>query len=246
MQRMVSADIDHTAITNHCILRRPVQAEKRPPRSAVTKGPSVVPFHHESEALPEAERNYDLALALLTLVPQDFGLREGDLAARAGPLLDDAVRRWPDDLAAREGRAHVREVQGRLPDALADTEVVLARSPSRELSLLQAARFCEAMNRPADALPYLDRALAVNPTSATARLGRARIYAGRGDWSKAAEECRVVLRLNPAHVRTRGLLIIALARGGDKIAARAEFDTLMALKPPDAERLRASFADLLR
>jgi hypothetical protein len=244
MQRTLSADIDHTAITNHRILRRPIAAAK--PGAKSSGLPRIVSFHQALGGLSVVEKNYDLALALATLPVEKYGLGPGAMMGQAKPLLEEALRRWPNDLEAREAHVYALEIEGRLPEALAETEAILAMSPEREVSLLQAAKFCENLNRINESVGYWQRALQLNPTRSQSHQHLARLYAIREEWAKAVAECLAALRFNPAHIQTRGLLVFALARGGDKVQARIEAERTLALKPPNAEELRAMFAELLR
>jgi hypothetical protein len=240
-------EVQHTVITDHHIVRRPTADKQRPlPPTARGKIP-IVPFHAASNDLPKAERDYDLAMALLTLVPPEhYGMSEQDVLAAAKPLLDQSLRRWPDDLDALERRAYVYGCLGRFPEALADTEAVLERSPDRQASLLQAARFSAELGRGEEALAHVQRALAISPSASMPHVVRAQIYHARGEFAKEANDWRAALRYNPTHVRSRFYLVAALARSGDKKEARAEFDKLMALNPPDADNMRTQLEGLLR
>jgi tetratricopeptide (TPR) repeat protein len=116
----------------------------------------------------------------------------------------------------------------------------------RETALVDAATYAEALGQAAVALAYWQRARNVNPWSSRYRFQVANLHAQRQEWDQAVEECRAVLRFNPANVETRLLLVAYHAQRGDKDRARAEFDTVLALNPPDPDRLRAWFAEKMR
>jgi len=65
----------------------------------------------------------------------------------------------------------------------------------------------------------------------------------RGDWPAALSACRAALGVDPTHLDARALLVACLIRTGNKEQARAEFATLMALKPPKQAELEQWFAE---
>jgi hypothetical protein len=246
MQRAPSADVDHTVITDHRIMRRPTRNVQAPAKHLPAGAIPIVSFHRHLGGLSELEQHYDLGQALHTLPTVKVGLSEIELVALAKPYVEEALRLWPDDVPAREAWAYTLEIDGQPAEALAQTEVVLARAPAREVSLLQAAKFSEALGLTDAALAYCRRALAINSTSYRTHLEMARLAYRRHDLAQTAVECRAVLRYNSTHVKTRTLLVAALAQSGDRAQARAEFAKIEAQKPPELEQLRAAFRDLLR
>src|SRR5207237_10545892 len=100
------------------------------------------------------------------------------------------------------------------------------------------------LNRRGGARSYGERAVAVNPWNGVYHLELAKVHARGRDWHAAAEECARALRLNPAHVTARSLLVTCYAQAGDPKRAEAEFKTLSGLSPPgQQEALRRWFAE---
>jgi tetratricopeptide (TPR) repeat protein len=96
------------------------------------------------------------------------------------------------------------------------------------------------------ALSYWRRAAAVDPWKATYRSSLAKMLAERKAWDEALPECEAWLRLDPANLDARVLLVTCLARTGDKTTARAEFAKIERLRPPNLPLLQARFSVELR
>jgi tetratricopeptide (TPR) repeat protein len=124
--------------------------------------------------------------------------------------------------------------------------MALAREPNRESALADAADFADDGGRPDDAIAYWRRAIAISPWQAEyhGRLGYALFQAG--DWREAATKCRAALRLSPADLRARELLIRCELRLKDHEAALKEFQTLLEYDPPNRDELIRRFATLSR
>jgi hypothetical protein len=54
------------------------------------------------------------------------------------------------------------------------------------------------------------------------------------------------VRIDPTNADARVVLVACLIGSGDREQARAEFETLMALRPPNADELRRWFAGRMR
>ena len=66
------------------------------------------------------------------------------------------------------------------------------------------------------------------------------------DWREAAKESRAALRLNPADLKARELLIRCELRLKDHEAALKEFQTLLEFDPPNRDELIRRFTSLSR
>jgi tetratricopeptide (TPR) repeat protein len=66
------------------------------------------------------------------------------------------------------------------------------------------------------------------------------------DWRAAADVCREALRLNPANVQVRKLLVRIYLRLGEPESARRELDALLGLDPLERDDLLRWFAPLAR
>jgi predicted CXXCH cytochrome family protein len=246
MPRLPTADIAHTAVTEHRILRR-AEGPARPFESRLLR-PGEVPlvhFHRDLADPHDPEFGRDVGLAVADLVREASPVRR-QLAETALPYLDAAVRRGPEDVPAWEARGEVLAVAGRTADALASCERALALAPGREQSLADAATFAAALGRRSAAIAYWQRAVAVNPWATLPRFQLARLWAEGKEWDKAVPECREVLKVDPTYVEARMLLVTYHLDRGDRAQARAEFDTVLALHPADPEKLRRWYAEQTR
>ena len=96
------------------------------------------------------------------------------------------------------------------------------------------ARLCRDAPWP-DSFDDWQRLLAVNPWQAHYHVDYGRLLLRRRQWTAAADAGRSALRINPAHVRARQILIEALLRAGERDQAQREFEALLAVTPPERE-----------
>jgi tetratricopeptide (TPR) repeat protein len=245
MPRYPAADIAHAAGTDHRILRRPGgKASSTEPAGRVAAGPppAVVPFYREHLDPHDPEAARDLAVALVQMTfnrkINEFAYPEAPL-----PLLDQAVRRDPDDVDAGEARAGLLMLQWRFPEALAAFEAVLARSPRRERSLVQAATVAQKMRRRETARRYWERAAEVNPWRSEYRESLALLLTEEKDWEGGRRQCEAWLRLDPASLEARTLWVKCLASTGRLEEARRELARLERLHAPAVAELRRWLAE---
>jgi tetratricopeptide (TPR) repeat protein len=243
MPRNDSSDIAHHAVTDHRIPRQPDShpAGARPHQLDYGENPLAY-FHQDLQDPHDADVTRDMGLALIELARQ-YGPRAAPLGPLALPLLEGAVHRTPDDVAAWEARGYALWMLGRGSEAQEAFEAALARAPKREKSLRDAGLLAEVLQQPERALAYWRRAVVVNPWLGFYRYQLARLLAERRDWSEALAECRTILDLNPASKETRMLRIRCLLGLGEKEKARAELATLLALQPHDPDALRRWFEE---
>jgi Flp pilus assembly protein TadD len=239
MPRSEHTDIRHAATTNHRILRQHDVAKRfptvleEPPRAER----SLVLFHRER--LNEPERNAadrDLGVALCRDGPGS--------AAVALPLLEKALAARPDDLAAREAKGYALVQLGRYAEGQASFQAALDREPGRESAWLGAADAAARAGRPDDAIASLRRAIAINPTRWAYHADLASLLFRGRDWTAAAAAGREAIRLSPADLATRKLLVRTYLRMGDSQTANRELRTLLAFDPPDRDSLIQWFSSL--
>ncbi|MFL5340177.1 MAG: tetratricopeptide repeat protein [Gemmataceae bacterium] len=226
-----STEVQHAAVTDHRILRRPlVSAGVPPPRP--TAGPGdLVPFQTGWPAA-DVERNLGLAqMAMLDHDPPAAAARR--YAEAALPRLEAALARDPHDWPALEEKAVALWVLGRTEDALTLFEMVLDAKPESELTLQRAGGVALDADRAADARDYYQRAIRVNPWRWHYHLGRATALGRLSDWGPAADECRRALELEPTSAPARSRLVQIHLAEGRMARAKAEYDTLSRLTPPD-------------
>jgi cytochrome c-type biogenesis protein CcmH/NrfG len=243
MARHDSSNIAHTAVTDHRIVRRPDPGKPEAPPVDI----DLVPFHPDRGGVRDGGDRRDLGLALVEMLARPFPeAQRRALARRACELLGPTAAVPPDDVAALEGLGLAQRDDGRAREALATLELALKQAPRRELALGAAARLALDQGQVRQSIAYWERLIEVNPYSWESHGFLAQALAVGRLWPEAVEACRAAVRLNPFDVRVRMLLIDCLVRKGERAEARAEFDALLGLRPPQPERLRQWFDELLR
>jgi Tfp pilus assembly protein PilF len=237
MPRARTSDIIHAATTDHRILRHADQPDRLPPVPTGESQPLLVNFHRDLlDGRDRAAAERDIGIALCRDGPRG--------AAMAAPRLEAALAARPDDVAAREALGFALGQLGRGVEALDAFRNALAREPNRETALMGAGFLASRGGRPRDALEFWRRAVAVNPWRSDYRAELASAQFQARDWKAAAGSCREALRLNPANLEVRRLLVRCELRLHDLAAAREDFQALLGFDPPDRDDLIRWFAPL--
>jgi Tfp pilus assembly protein PilF len=243
MQRFPASDIAHTASTDHHIFRR---ADKESPRKASQSNheTGIVPFYrqrHDSNEM-EARRDFGIAFAhamverLVKRKPLSTGADQ-----QALDFLHEAVRHDSEDISAAEAKAEVLTLTNRQAEALAEYQAILSKAPDREASVMGAAMLAQNQRHLELALFYWGRAVAINPWQPHYRAALARMLADKKAWEEALPECEAWLRLDPASIEARVLLVNCLLKTGKKDKAREQFTKIERLRPPNLQVLQARF-----
>jgi predicted CXXCH cytochrome family protein len=242
MPRRTTADIAHTALTDHQIIRSPDSVGPAHTRSSpAVRGSSLVSFFPTPAGVAGEESERDLGVALCQAGRQPGANRE--IAMHVGlPLLEKALARAPTDPTAWEAKGMALSFQGKVDEALGALENALQQSPGREVSLSLAYQLAERLGQRDRALDYCRRLVRVNPWLWEYRYPLARLLAEKGDWKEASDESEAAVRQNPFHEATRILFLTALLRGGQKERAAKELETLLRLNPKEEQLLRDWFA----
>jgi predicted CXXCH cytochrome family protein len=239
--------IVHRAVTDHRIRRRPApdaQPQEEPRRLLPGEFP-LVHFHRDLIG-PEAEGiSRDLGVALVELA-KTYPQLAGHVNPIALPLLETALHASAEDVPAWEAKGFALWQLDRKPEARAAFQTVLPKAPERELTLSYLGVLAATMGQREEAIGYWHRALAVNPWCSQYHYRLATLLAERQDWEKAIAEGQAAIKLNPVAEDMRLLLITCLIRSGRADRARAECDTLLAIRPRDREKLLRWFAGQLR
>jgi hypothetical protein len=252
MPRSDSVSVGHVVLTDHRILRRPAAEHVRPPDLRPPDAAAlVVSFYRDTEGGNEAEDRRDYALALMESAR--VGLRgSGEVevqrrwfSEKALPLLQDAVARHPDDVPAREAKAHALWFLGSLELARLDFEQVLEQAPEREDSLAGAAYVTELLGQTETALDLAERVVRVNPWSWRHHYQLAGLLAKQRQWPRAAAESKKGLTLNPWSGDLRSLRIRCLLAAGERQEAEAELRRLLPMVA-DPEVARRWFEEQAR
>jgi Flp pilus assembly protein TadD len=240
------SEIPHTSSTDHRIVRRP----DRPPVVAGVFPPALPGLDFVSyffaDGAATSDRDYvrDVGIALLHM-GRDSDHMNADMGAMVEPMLQAAVKRRPDDLAAWESYGWSLVIQNRFVDALRAFEMGLERAPDAEALLAAAAHSADRSGRLADALALARRAVAADPRNVDYEFHLAVLLLKNQEWAGAQEASQAALRLNPFHARARMLLASLYNHLGETAKSREEFARLKALNPDEAEKLAKWFSQEL-
>ena len=243
MPRSPSADVAHGSITDHRIVRSPDSAAGPPSvdRQAAEGEGRMLLFHRalmNEQDRTAAGREVGVALARSPQWPES--------AADAMPLLEAAVLARPDDATAWECKGVALSRLGRYDEAMAAFRTALAAGPNRESTLAAAAAGAVQAGRNDDAIAYWRRVIAINPWQAEYHGRLAFTFFQAHVWGEAAKESREMLRLSPADLNARQLLIKCELRLRDHEAALKEFKTLLKFDLPNRDQLIRQFPTLSR
>ena len=118
-------------------------------------------------------------------------------------LLNKAVKRNPEDVAARAHHAHALLAAQRLDEALAGYDRLLAIQPSHFEAHYNRGVILSQQQRFEDALAALDQAQALQPNLAAVHYNRGVVLAGLERHRDAMESYDRALTLDPAHFPAR-------------------------------------------
>jgi hypothetical protein len=229
----ISSEVNHTAITDHRIPRRPRKtpsSEKSPSRTPGSD--DLAPFHQHLVAPddPEVRRNLGLAiLGILDRGPPREAMKP--YAEKALPLLEEALGRDSTDIPALQAKANCLWVLQRFQEALAAYDAVLAEHPNSETARFGAGNAALELNLHDQAETHLKAAVRANPWNWTHHHRLAIAYFRRGAWDQAVDSCRQALRVEPANNAARSLLVQTHLARGDRAQAEAEYAVLRRLAP---------------
>lgn len=234
MQQTSSANIAHTSVTDHRVLRSPNSAAIPPAHDAPPWNAPIRSFHARNPD-KDVELERDLGIALSDLAAAQ---RDAALARQAQARLTAALARVPGDVEALDALAAALRTVERPTDALAKVNELLALAPRREGALLRAAQLAGQADHFDDALAFLRQACELNPNYSLYYALQAEAFAGKRDWQQAVDQARAALKLNSGQREFHKLLLISLLQLGDKTDARRELAIYELFRTPDAEVLR--------
>jgi tetratricopeptide (TPR) repeat protein len=123
------------------------------------------------------------------------------LLGRRAPALatyDRLLQRWPDDAAARAGRAHLLAQLGRRDEAIADAQALVDHHPQRRADdWFNLAFLLEAAGALDRAEPAFERCLALNPAHDRACYGLGLVLLRQRRFDEAAAALRRSTVLQP-------------------------------------------------
>lgn len=128
---------------------------------------------------------------------------------------------------------------GDLATSLAKFQAAIERNPQDSDSLSNLGQVLIKMNRPADAIPYLSRAVALGPDRWAYQFNLARALGLVGRMDESIQGYRVAQQLFPNDYVTTFNLALALHKQGDEAAAIEQYQKVIVLQPEDASFRKA-------
>jgi len=127
--------------------------------------------------------------------------------------LQKSIELAPDDVDVLKQLVQVHLAKADLPRAGEAMERVLALAPGDAWTHYNLGVLCLETDRADDALRHFEQAVEADGTYLDARLGLAGMLYERKEWSRAAEEYRKALELDPENADARTYLDLALREG---------------------------------
>lgn len=203
-------------------------------------------FHRDLVKDDDPDVVRDLGIALVDRVERYPPRERRWLGQLAVPRLKAALEADATDVAARDALAHALWAVGDATGAAEAFAEALSQAPRREITLLTSATLALERKRPQAAIAYLERAVVVNPWRHEFHYLMAEAQAQCGDWPTVVRECQEAIKLNPANLGARQLLVEYYLQARQPEEARAQFDRLIGLHPPNADALVNWFARRMR
>jgi hypothetical protein len=224
-----STDIAHTATTLHTIPRtadasHTPEAAGPAPASAGTDRLCVFSLYGSQSAV-DSGRDLGVALRYEILARKNTA-GAAVIAGKARRLLEPALGRTPDDLAAWQAEAAALSALGRRQEAEDASDAVLVLSPESEMDLEVGALLAAVNGHWPKAVSRARSAVEMNPWSADYRFTLASLLAYSGDPRHSLEASGDALRLNSLHMGARQLRAQCYQQIGDYDKARAELDAI--------------------
>ncbi len=243
MPRQSTADVAHTAATDHRIVRKPGSKSAEASAFAIGSDWLMKPFGGRRVEAGDRQAERDLGIALT--IAAGRGLIPPRRAAdQALVLFDRGLAEDDSEAWDAKGLAALAQKDGKT--ARAAFEQVLSLQPQHESSLTGAVKAASDLRQIDAALEYSRRAVAVNPWIPVYRGQLAFLLMRKQLWDEVHSQCQAWMRLDPANAEARMLWVSCLIRSGEKDKARQEFARIEALQPPNLDQLRAIFAKQMR
>jgi hypothetical protein len=223
-----SSNIVHASITDHRILRRPETGQDKPAHPRRPDNP-LVRFHSPRDDKADVTRDRDMAIAVARMSPpKQLGL----LTPRLLPGLELSLQRYPNDSEGLATRAWMLWYTHRRREALETAEDLLRRWPDNRKALFLASAFAREMGRTDLALGYARRLATLDPYASESHATLAALLHAKGNWQEALDAANEALRLNPARIDVRKLIITCHLRLGQTEQARAVRQDMEAAQVP--------------
>ncbi|MCX8036297.1 MAG: tetratricopeptide repeat protein [Candidatus Sumerlaeia bacterium] len=182
-------------------------------------------------ALPDSVRRRGrvwavAATTLLALVLGALTARRNHDYRSALAILDDTIRKWPNNPNVYLGRACAYEDLGDSDRQIADCNKAIELLPTYAHAYVNRGNAYADKGDYARALADYSKALEINPRLAEAYNNRGLIYAQLGDVQRALDEYTRALAINPQHIEAHANRALLFIRQGDLARAQADLDAL--------------------
>ena len=137
------------------------------------------------------------------------------------------------------GVATVAYASGDYATSLAQFQAAIAHNPQDADSLSNLGQVLVRLNRPADAIPYLQRAVAIAPDRWAYQFNLARALGLMGRMAESIQTYRHAQELFPDDYVTAFNLALALHKNGDEAGAVEQYQKAITLQPEDASFRKA-------
>ncbi len=158
-------------------------------------------------------------------------------------ILDDTIRKRPDNPNVYLGRACAYEDLGESDKQIADCSKAIELLPTYAHAYVNRGNAYADKGDHARALADYSKAIELNPRLAEAYNNRGLIYAQMGDLPRALDEYTRALAINPNHIEAHANRAILYINQGDFAHAQADLDALEKL---DARGPLTQLYELLR
>ena len=174
--------------------------------------------------------------ASVPLTTRPNGAAEAPPAKPAGPL-PPVGRDRP--FLDPSGVATAAYASGDYATSLAQFQVAIEKNPQDADSLSNLGQVLVRLNRPADAIPYLQRAVAIAPDRWAYQFNLARALGLMGRMAESIQTYRQAQALFPDDYVTAFNLALALHKNGDEAGAVEQYQKAITLHPEDASFRKA-------
>lgn len=151
--------------------------------------------------------------------------------------LQAAFKSAPDDFSTGMAVAHILTSLERMPEAERVLATMVERAPDQRALNYQYAQVLTKLGRGAESKPYLERAVAVDPTFSPGIMQLLEMYEQENEWDKAAALLQPLIDEEPLNLELQRQQAFFYLRAGDARNARDRFRVLAASDPKDLRSL---------
>ena len=234
----VASQVQHAAITDHRVPRRPGEPTKRPAnRSLLPLAPFAPQQFHGSRE--EARR--DMAVALMQLAAQQPERVRPQQVQMVMADLVGAVERDHRDFDAADALAQALFQAGESNESIRILGRALEAEPKQEMLLGNAAFTAMQIGRIDLATRFLEQAAEVSPSQIRYPMQQIQIALRGNRWRQAERASRRALELDPSNFSASQGLVLSLSYQGETEQAEAELSRMQRSYPDQEQALQSWF-----